>query len=162
MFASLHDVDCALPSYICITLVCACNPQCCFLSGSITSHCLVMDLCYVGACVAIKRNNLLAPARAVHSVFWHIITGMDFLDICWVAPQSYSVFFSIITDSIPLARNSYRKQYTTGVTHSWGPIFAVRPMTHLINWCCWLLRVVFTSSILPCSPQKLKIDSLVC
>lgn len=87
---------------------------------------------------------------------------MDLLVICWGVsspplPELFCVFLNYHR-----FHSSRTEQLQKTIHHRChtllGATFAVRPMTHLINWCCWLLSVVFTSSILPCSPHKLKID----
>lgn len=89
---------------------------------------------------------------------------MDLLVICCVVsspplPELFCVFLNYHR-----FHSSCTEQRQKTIHHRChtllGATFAVRPMTHLINWCCWLLSVVFTSSILPCSPHKLKIDSV--
>lgn len=135
---------------MCITLACDCNLQFCFLSGSITSHSLMMNVRFVIACVAIKWNNLLAHAGALHPAFWHIITGIDLywllcgsshlLSESFCVPLNYQRFY------IPHAGLHAKENKTASqVSRTLGGHFH-RPMTNMINWCC-LAQVCF--SLLP-------------
>lgn len=104
------------------TVMCASNQQCSFLPGSITSHCSMINVWYwQSACVALKWNNRLSPAGAVHSVVWHIISDMDSLMICWVfLPFFLSCFlFPVHLAPLPhsLTHRTHAKLFPW-VTHS--------------------------------------------
>lgn len=96
IFKYMHSAMCVLIMHVyhVSTVMCASNLQCSFLPGAITSHCSMINVWYwQSACVALKWNNRLSPAGAVHSVFWHIISDMDPLMICRVfLPFFFSCF----------------------------------------------------------------------